>query len=195
MKHSEREGRDYLREYRKCHRRRERRAACSLHRHGQRKKVSINRLAPYNSPNMSVKGSHITTPLTEHVREVLPDIRVAVFRITFGVEAVYLNRTTKRRWLLKVRHEVRTYRRDLPTFVIPAQQRHSVRIAELETREQRYRFDAEGAAIDVVALQKCTNQQGSDEQPQSCRDPLAAKNNLHWALLWATRCKKALSFC
>lgn len=39
---------------------------------------------------MSVKGSHITTPLTEHVREVLPDVRVAVFRITFGVEAVYL---------------------------------------------------------------------------------------------------------
>lgn len=67
----------------------------------------------------------------EHVREVVPDVGVAVFARTLGVEAVGL--------------------RDAAGFVVTADEVHAVWVSELEADEEGDGFNAEEATVDVVA--------------------------------------------
>ena len=67
----------------------------------------------------------------EHVREVVPHGRVAVLAVAFRVKAVGL--------------------RDAAGFVVAADQVHAARVAQFEADEQGDGFDAEEAAVDVVA--------------------------------------------
>lgn len=69
--------------------------------------------------------------IIEHISEVVPDCRVAVFATAFGVEAVGLS--------------------DAAGFVVAADEVHALRVAEFEADEEGDRFDAEEAAVDVVA--------------------------------------------
>ena len=69
--------------------------------------------------------------VVEEVREVLPDVGVAVLAQALVVEAVDL--------------------RDLPRLVVAAQDSHAVAVPHLERDEQRRRLDRVVAAVDVVA--------------------------------------------
>jgi hypothetical protein len=62
---------------------------------------------------------------------VVPDVGVAVFAAAFGVEAVGL--------------------RDAAGLVVAADEVNSVRVAQFEADEEGDGFDAEEAAVDVVA--------------------------------------------
>lgn len=67
----------------------------------------------------------------EHISEVMPDIRVAVFPRTLGVEAVGLG--------------------DAARFMVPADEMNTRRVSEFKADEERDRFDGEEAAVNVVA--------------------------------------------
>ena len=67
----------------------------------------------------------------EHVGEVVPHVRVAVFAGALGVETVGLGYT--------------------PGFVVAADEVDAVRVAEFEADEEGDCFDGEEAAVDVVA--------------------------------------------
>lgn len=66
----------------------------------------------------------------EHVREVVPDVGVAVFAIAFGVEAVGLGDATR--------------------FVVAADQVYAVGVAEFEADEEGDCLDREEAAVYVI---------------------------------------------
>lgn len=66
----------------------------------------------------------------EHVGEVMPYCRVAVFARAFGVEAVGLG--------------------DAARFVVASDEVDALRVAEFEADEEGDCFDAEEAAVDVV---------------------------------------------
>lgn len=67
----------------------------------------------------------------EHIREVMPDVRVAVFPRAFGVEAVGLG--------------------DAARFVVAADEVDAGWVAQFEADEEGDGFDGEEAAVDVVA--------------------------------------------
>jgi len=67
----------------------------------------------------------------EHIREVMPHIRIAIFARALCVEAVGL--------------------RDAARLVVAADQVHAVRIAQLQTHEERNGLDRKEPAVDVVA--------------------------------------------
>ena len=69
--------------------------------------------------------------VVEHVGEVVPDGRVAVFAAALGVEAVGL--------------------RDAARFVVAANEVYALRVTEFEADEEGDGLDAEEAAVDVVA--------------------------------------------
>ena len=69
--------------------------------------------------------------VVEQVGEELPDVGVAVLAQALVVEAVHL--------------------RDLPTLVVPAQDRHAVAVAHLERDEERDCLDRVVPSVDVVA--------------------------------------------
>ena len=57
----------------------------------------------------------------EHVREIMPDVRIAIFSVAFRIEAVRLGDTSR--------------------FVIATYEMNALGIAELETDEERDRLD------------------------------------------------------
>lgn len=67
----------------------------------------------------------------EHVREVVPDVGVAVFARALGVEAIGLGYAAG--------------------FVVAANEVHSSWVAELKAHEEGDGFNAEHAAVDIVA--------------------------------------------
>ena len=84
--------------------------------------------------------------IVEEVGEVLPDIGVAVFSQAFVVEAIDL--------------------RDLSGFVVAAENRDSLRIADLEGDEEGYGLDGIVATIYIVSYSSCQ----CDSVLQSCFD-------------------------
>jgi hypothetical protein len=69
----------------------------------------------------------------EHVCEVVPDVCIAIFAITFGVEPVGLCNTAR--------------------FVVATDKMDTLGIAKLEADEERDGFDGEKAAINVVTCE------------------------------------------
>lgn len=84
----------------------------------------------------------------EHVGEMVPDVGIPVFPGALGVEAVGL--------------------RDAARFVVAADEVDSVRIAQLEADEERYCFDGEQTAVNVVAWEKSAEWRagGGDQHTQ-----------------------------
>ena len=66
----------------------------------------------------------------KHIREVVPDISVAIFSGTLGVETIRLCDSTG--------------------LVVSSNQMNALGVSQLQTNEQGNCFDAEKAAIDVV---------------------------------------------
>ena len=69
--------------------------------------------------------------IVEHVGKVVPDIGIAIFPGTLGIEAIGLGNTAR--------------------LVVPADQMHSVWVSQFQTDKERDGLDAEHAAVDVVA--------------------------------------------
>lgn len=67
----------------------------------------------------------------EHVREVVPDVGVAVFAVAFGVEAVGLGYAS--------------------ALVVASDEVHARWVAQFEADEEGDGLDGEEASIDVVA--------------------------------------------
>lgn len=74
---------------------------------------------------------HAKSEEVEHICEIVPDVGIAIFPSAFGVEAIGLG--------------------DAPRFMVAADKVDALRIAEFEADEERYRFDAEKTAVDIVA--------------------------------------------
>ena len=66
----------------------------------------------------------------EHIREIVPDIGVAVLAGAFCVETVRLG--------------------DAAGFMISANQVDTLGVSKLEADEKRYRFDTKEATVDIV---------------------------------------------
>ena len=84
-----------------------------------------HRLCTHLVLNESGKGK-----IVEQVREVPPDIRVAVLPQALVVEAIHL--------------------RDLPRFVVSAQDRHAVAIAQFESNEKRDSLNRVVSSVDII---------------------------------------------
>lgn len=67
----------------------------------------------------------------EHVREIVPDIGVAVLPHALGIETVRL--------------------RDPPGFMVPSDQMHPRGVSQFQTNKQRDRLDTKQASVDIVA--------------------------------------------
>ena len=72
----------------------------------------------------------------KHIREIVPDVGVAVLAGTFGVEAVRLG--------------------DAAGFMIAPDQVDTLRVSEFEADEERYRFDTKEATVDIVPCEILT---------------------------------------
>lgn len=92
--------------------------------------VDARRQAPVHAEDLVV-DHHGEREEVEHVREVVPDVGVAVLARALGVEAVGL--------------------RDAAGFVVAADQVDAVGVSKLEADEEGDGFDGEEAAVDVVA--------------------------------------------
>lgn len=92
--------------------------------------VDARRQAPVHAEDLVV-DHHGEGEEVEHVREVVPDVGVAVLARALGVEAVGL--------------------RDAAGFVVAADQVDAVGVSKLEADEEGDGFDGEEAAVDVVA--------------------------------------------
>lgn len=69
--------------------------------------------------------------VVEHVGEVVPNSRVAIFARALGVEAIRLS--------------------DAARFVVTAYEVYTLRVSEFQADEEGDGLDAEEAAVDVVA--------------------------------------------
>jgi hypothetical protein len=78
-----------------------------------------------------VVNHHREREVVEHVGKIVPDISIAVFPTAFGVEAVRLRHATG--------------------LVVTADEMDAMWIAELEADEERYCFNAEKTAVDIVS--------------------------------------------
>ena len=91
----------------------------------------------------------------EHVGEVVPDVRVAVFAVAFGVEAVGLG--------------------DAAGLVVAADEVHAGGVAQFEADEKGDCFDREKATIYVVAWMRAsvsgfTGSEGGRDHASTLRD-------------------------
>lgn len=74
----------------------------------------------------------------EHVGEVVPDIRIAVLARALGVETVGLGHAAR--------------------LVVAADEVHSVGVSQFQTDKKGNGFDAEHAAVDIVACEGYSDQ-------------------------------------
>ena len=88
-------------------------------------------LVPYTDSTDLVLNEGGEREEVEQIGEAAPDVRVPVLAQTLVVEPIHL--------------------RDLPRFVIPAEDRDAVPITQLQRDEESHGFDGVVPSIDVVA--------------------------------------------
>ena len=74
--------------------------------------------------------NHGQSKEVEHVREIVPDVSVAIFAVTFSVETVGLCDATR--------------------LMVAADEVDSMWVAKLEADEEGDRFDRKEASVDII---------------------------------------------